>query len=68
MRETKLFRSHSGKWGDISYRSDTEKGETNVSNQTAGDGDKTFQIRQWEMKTNVSDQTVGDGDKTFPIR
>ena len=45
-----------------------------------GDGNKTFQIRQWEMETkpfrsdngrwrqNLSDQTVGDGDKTFEIR
>ena len=51
MRETKLFRSHSGKWGDISYRSDTEKGETNVSDQIVGDGDKTFPIIQWVMET-----------------
>ena len=43
MRETKLFRSHSGKWGDISYRSDTEKGETKVSGQTQEEaGDKRF--------------------------
>ena len=45
--------------------------ETRLSGQTLGNrGDKTFQVRHWEMgKTRLSGQTLGmGGEKTFPIK
>ena len=54
--------------GDKRFRSDSGRWRQNLSDQTVGEGDKTFQIRQLKIETKLSDQTVGDKDKTFQIR